>query len=194
MQPEAEHRTSRSVASARPQSKRQRYPLTTTAYSPQLWNQVASLLSFHPQIVGTVIYSDTSSLDTLTPSPVPSIRHLAGPPPSKSPLPPTDTLTAYSYASATSFSFATPRTHGYHYANEAVSHTRNLSFLKKLMNGPYFDLEAIWDEHTYYEFEARDVPKTMSTMVQEPYVNHIPTVSPLPLPLPFGVLSCISRA
>lgn len=48
------------------------------------------------------------------------------------------------------------------------------------MNGPYFDLEAIWDEHTYYEFEARDVAKTMSTMVQEPYVNHIPTVRVLP--------------
>lgn len=45
------------------------------------------------------------------------------------------------------------------------------------MNGPYFDLEQIWDEHTYFEFENRSVEWTMSTMVQEPYVNHIPTVS-----------------
>jgi carboxymethylenebutenolidase len=42
---------------------------------------------------------------------------------------------------------------------------------------PYFDLEDIWEEHTYYEFADRSVEHTMSTMVQEPYVNHVPTVS-----------------
>lgn len=45
------------------------------------------------------------------------------------------------------------------------------------MGGPYFDLEIIWEEHTYYEFADRSVEHTMSTMVQEPYVNHVPTVS-----------------
>jgi carboxymethylenebutenolidase len=44
------------------------------------------------------------------------------------------------------------------------------------MNGPYFDLERIWDEHTYYEFTDRSVEHTMSTMVDQPYVNHVPTV------------------
>jgi hypothetical protein len=44
------------------------------------------------------------------------------------------------------------------------------------MDGPYFDLEAIWDEHCYYEFTDRSVEHTMSTMVAEPYVNHVPTV------------------
>ena len=48
-------------------------------------------------------------------------------------------------------------------------------------------MEAIWDEHTYYEFADRSVEHTMSTMVQEPYVNHVPTVSVLPLP-------CIARS
>jgi carboxymethylenebutenolidase len=38
-------------------------------------------------------------------------------------------------------------------------------------------LEEIWEEHTYYEFADRSVEHTMSTMVQEPYVNHVPTVS-----------------
>jgi hypothetical protein len=28
-----------------------------------------------------------------------------------------------------------------------------------------FDLEAIWEEHTYFEFEMRSVAKTMGTMV-----------------------------
>ena len=45
------------------------------------------------------------------------------------------------------------------------------------MDGPYFDLETIWEEHTYYEFADRSVEHTMATMVQEPYVNHVPTVS-----------------
>ena len=64
----------------------------------------------------------------------------------------------------------------FHYITESVSYTRNLSFLKPRLGGPYFDLETIWEEHCYYEFADRSVEHTMSTMVQEPYVNHIPTV------------------
>jgi carboxymethylenebutenolidase len=45
------------------------------------------------------------------------------------------------------------------------------------MGGPYFDLEAIWDEHTHYEFASRSVEETMATMVEEPYVNHVPTLT-----------------
>ncbi|KAL2156777.1 hypothetical protein VTH82DRAFT_1523 [Thermothelomyces myriococcoides] len=44
------------------------------------------------------------------------------------------------------------------------------------MGGPYFDLEAIWDEHTRYEFADRSVEKTVATMVDQPYVNHVPTM------------------
>src|ERR1700675_2884391 len=39
------------------------------------------------------------------------------------------------------------------------------------------DLAALWDAHCRYEFETRDVDATMSTMVAEPYVNHIPTMT-----------------
>jgi hypothetical protein len=38
-----------------------------------------------------------------------------------------------------------------------------------------YDLAALWEAHCRYEFETRDVDATMSTMVAEPYVNHIPT-------------------
>ena len=37
-----------------------------------------------------------------------------------------------------------------------------------------YDLAALWEAH---EFETRDVDATMSTMVAEPYVNHIPTMT-----------------
>ncbi len=42
---------------------------------------------------------------------------------------------------------------------------------------PVHDLVALWEEHTRTEFEARDVDATMATMVDEPYVNHIPTMA-----------------
>jgi len=39
------------------------------------------------------------------------------------------------------------------------------------------DLNALWDAHCSYEFGSRDVNATMQTMVTEPYVNHIPTMT-----------------
>ena len=42
---------------------------------------------------------------------------------------------------------------------------------------PEHDLVALWEEHCRHEFETRDVDATMATMVSEPYVNHIPTMT-----------------
>jgi carboxymethylenebutenolidase len=42
---------------------------------------------------------------------------------------------------------------------------------------PDRDLVALWEAHTRTEFETRDVDGTMATMVREPYVNHIPTMT-----------------
>lgn len=39
------------------------------------------------------------------------------------------------------------------------------------------DLAALWDAHCGFEFGARDVDATMATMVDEPYVNHVPTMT-----------------
>jgi carboxymethylenebutenolidase len=83
----------------------------------------------------------------------------------------------YAYPKMADGNFALPFKPSFSYSSEAVSHTRNLTFLKPLIDGPYFDLEAIWEEHTYYEFADRSVAHTMSTMVQEPYVNHVPTMT-----------------
>ena len=43
--------------------------------------------------------------------------------------------------------------------------------------GPHYDLSALWDKHCEYEFATRNVDDTMATMVAEPYVNHIPTMT-----------------
>lgn len=42
---------------------------------------------------------------------------------------------------------------------------------------PEHDLEALWEAHCRHEFETRDVDATVATMVAQPYVNHIPTMT-----------------
>ena len=57
-----------------------------------------------------------------------------------------------------------------------MAHSRTIALLRGVM-GPNYDLEKLWDMHCYYEFATRDVDATMATMVAEPYVNHIPTMT-----------------
>lgn len=144
-------------------------------YDAATFKQFETQFASTPEIAGAVIYSDTT-VGTVT-TKIPSVQHLAGSKDSK--LPRTQQLTVHAYPSAKSSGFALPSSVDFDYALEAISHTRNLTFLKHhtVLAGPIFDLEAIWDEHTYYEFEERNVAKTMATMVQEPYVNHVPTLT-----------------
>ncbi len=64
----------------------------------------------------------------------------------------------------------------FHKPSALMAHTRTLALLRRVM-GPRYDLSALWDKHCEYEFATRDVDATMSTMVAEPYVNHIPTMT-----------------
>ncbi|KAK9311429.1 hypothetical protein V1522DRAFT_358731 [Lipomyces starkeyi] len=103
----------------------------------------------------------------------PGLLHLAG----RNASPKCENLTQYTYAEAASPGFILPGHDDFRVSSASLAHSRTLTFLKKYLQGPYFDLEAIWDEHTYFEFEKRSVDSTMGTMVQEPYVNHIPTLT-----------------
>jgi carboxymethylenebutenolidase len=126
--------------------------------------------------VAAVVYADAADTSSLAVAEsVAAVHHLAGKAvgkPQKS-----SSLTEYYYPAVKSYRFAVSFQDDFHYKTEALSHTRSLTLLKGRMDGPYFDLEMIWEEHTYYEFADRSVEHTMSTMVQEPYVNHVPTVS-----------------
>jgi carboxymethylenebutenolidase len=57
-----------------------------------------------------------------------------------------------------------------------MAHTRSLALARRVM-GPRYELSALWEAHTMYEFGTRDVDATMAMMVPEPYVNHIPTMT-----------------
>lgn len=72
--------------------------------------------------------------------------------------------------------FARPHGDHYHKPSALIAHERTVTALRKAI-GPEYDLEALWEDHCKYEFETRDVPATMATMVAEPYVNHIPTLT-----------------
>ena len=39
------------------------------------------------------------------------------------------------------------------------------------------NLSKLWEEHTRHEFETRDTEATLATMVDDAYVNHIPTLT-----------------
>jgi carboxymethylenebutenolidase len=64
----------------------------------------------------------------------------------------------------------------YDRASAGLAHSRSIGLLRQVM-GPHYDLEALWERHTRYEFETRDVAATMQTMVAEPYVNHVPVMT-----------------
>ncbi|HUJ98528.1 MAG TPA: dienelactone hydrolase family protein [Stellaceae bacterium] len=57
-----------------------------------------------------------------------------------------------------------------------MAHSRSIALFRKAL-GPVFNLSALWEQHCYYEFATRDVDATMATMVAEPYVNHVPTMT-----------------
>lgn len=64
----------------------------------------------------------------------------------------------------------------FHKPSALMAHQRSVTALRREM-GPHYDLSALWDKHCEYEFATRDVDATMATMVAEPYVNHIPTMT-----------------
>jgi carboxymethylenebutenolidase len=57
-----------------------------------------------------------------------------------------------------------------------MAYSRTIALLRRVL-GPHYDLSSLWEAHRNCEFETRDVDATMATMVDEPYVNHIPTMT-----------------
>ena len=72
--------------------------------------------------------------------------------------------------------FATPGREHYDKPAAMMAYSRTLALLRKVL-GPVYDLNHLWEMHCYYEFGTRDVDAIMPTMVAEPYVNHVPTMT-----------------
>lgn len=139
-----------------------------TVYSPSLVPDLTQGIDENEEIKAIVSYGALPQV-----SKKPHVYHLAeGGTKSTG-----DNKVIYRYPDAKSTSFILPSHKDFLPSSAAIAHTRCLEFLKKQLDGPWFDLEEIWDEHTKFEFETCSVEKTMGTMVQEPYVNHIPTIT-----------------
>jgi carboxymethylenebutenolidase len=57
-----------------------------------------------------------------------------------------------------------------------VAHTRSLAILRPAL-GPHYDFSTLLQEHLRHEFVTHDPDATMATMVAQPYVNHVPTLT-----------------
>ena len=72
--------------------------------------------------------------------------------------------------------FARPAGAHFDKSSALLAHERSIATLRRVL-GPDYNLSALWEEHIRHEFDTRDVPATMATMVDQPYVNHIPTMT-----------------
>ncbi len=72
--------------------------------------------------------------------------------------------------------FARPAGAHFDKSSALLAHERSIATLRRVL-GPDYNLSALWEEHIRHEFDTRDVPATMATMVEQPYVNHIPTMT-----------------
>ncbi|XP_006463976.1 hypothetical protein AGABI2DRAFT_194603 [Agaricus bisporus var. bisporus H97] len=151
--------------------KRDKFAIIVYDASPELY-QILSNVEGLP-ITCLIVYGISANPDTIRSAPrIPTLLQLTQEPNSEPPK----GLTIHHYSDQTNH-FVFPQSSDYHGGSAALSHSRSLVFLRKWLGGPFFDLEAIWAEHCYFEFEVRSVAKTMATMVQEPYVNHVPTMT-----------------
>lgn len=72
--------------------------------------------------------------------------------------------------------FAQSHLEEFNHISADIAWTRTLGLVRRALEMEV-DLEAIWEEHVALEFATEDATATMSTMVAEPYVNHIPTLT-----------------
>ncbi len=79
----------------------------------------------------------------------------------------------YRYPGATR-GFSRRGTESYNRPASTIAHQRTMAALKREM-GPYFDLSQLWDTHRRNCLDAPDVDAIMAGMVDEPYVNNVPT-------------------
>jgi hypothetical protein len=82
---------------------------------------------------------------------------------------------SYTYPDTAS-GFAEHDSDQYDKVGSRLAWSRSLALMRKGF-GIDVDLEAIWENHTTLEFAAKDAEATMQTMVAEPYVNHVPTMT-----------------
>jgi carboxymethylenebutenolidase len=133
---------------------------SSIVYDPKVLYAVSEVVAKEPLVA---IFVGYESFPAPACSTIPVMLHLS----TNAPKPAdhiNQSTTNHFYPTSSPY-FVLPQTTQYDPASASLAHSRTLVFLQKGLGGPFFDLEAIWDEHTYFEFEVRSVAKTMGTMV-----------------------------
>jgi carboxymethylenebutenolidase len=86
-----------------------------------------------------------------------------------------DEVEIYLYAGA-GHGFNNPARPSHDRFASSLAHSRTIGILRRTI-GPRFDLSALWERHADLEFKYHDADATMTTMVNRPYVNHVPTMT-----------------
>jgi carboxymethylenebutenolidase len=86
-----------------------------------------------------------------------------------------DDVEVYVYPGA-DHAFSNPVRPSYDRFAASLAHSRTIGLLRHAI-GPRFDLSALWERHADLEFKYHDADGTMTTMVDRPYVNHVPTMT-----------------
>jgi len=86
-----------------------------------------------------------------------------------------DNVEVYVYPGA-DHAFNNPVRPAYDRFSASLAHSRTIGLLRQAV-GPRFDLSALWERHADLEFKYHDAAATMTTMVDKPYVNHVPTMT-----------------
>src|SRR5262249_34416201 len=88
---------------------------------------------------------------------------------------PSGDVETYVYRGA-GFGFAAPDSDAYDKSSVELAYSRSLALLRGIP-APPSALNTIGDRHTELEFATRNADETMTTMVAEPYVNHVPVMT-----------------
>ncbi|KAK8242753.1 carboxymethylenebutenolidase [Phyllosticta capitalensis] len=83
------------------------------------------------------------------------------------------TVKSYWYR-GTTVSFAEADLDEFEPVSAGLAWSRTLGCVRRGLN-INVDLESVWEEHLQYKFSSKDAEKTMTTMVPQPYLNHVPT-------------------
>ena len=136
-----------------------------------------------PAIVCAVACSP-NAIDADGVPPCPTVIHIGGSDPTFAPPMPATLARVFAaqpqialhiYPNAAA-NFEERNHHNYHRAAAGMARSRTLACLRAAL-GPTYDLATLWDAHLFSEFADRDVDVSMSTMVEEPYVLVVPTVT-----------------
>lgn len=158
-------------------------------YDPSALEAVVAAMVTQPSLVCLISHGSAPSNN-----PVPALAHVPERIGSGSDDSDDSVCKVYAY-SADSAYFVVPSAgpKAYSPLDAGIAHSRTLVFLRNHLGGPHFDLESIWEEHTYYEFVERSVAKTMGTMVVSVFCALRPSPPPTgavrpavcrPIPMP----------